>query len=905
MKRKEVIYKGLQFNQVYFEDTSLTSPDYFQITEFPTRLTAGKNLFKLRGHPTNLRVGGVLNLEILDYNGDPIYHEVIDYIDEDKSRVIAIYIYSESSPGDCTITLVAEAQTIQGQPVPPQWQGKPNVKWMRTVPVNPNITNDTEIIFTKLPNITVYEQVGIQLDRIYATTQFPIYTTGKVKYFSLNNTPAIELVGGKFTGEMKSGTITIPTPQNPTPTPNYTLPTTGYTSTIKKILSDTTALLDTEYTVYSSQSIFPHTYSNFDLSSFSLTYEATPTYVPTENSQSFALLQIDGLEPATGDISRIKVYTTNKGTVGTWELVNDLELEETEIFVSNTASLYPYESIGVFTSQSVINTYWDAFTYIGNTTSTPPTLTWSTSSLNNAMKITSLIDINAPNAVNVVQQKNSYAGIFIATSSYKVTIDALGTKLANGINPRMSVYVSGSAVAWDSTDYFNQEFTRTLGKKIGELQVTSDSQRFDDVVFNFQTDYAGTATLLFVIESGTWEIADIHTTTDNDTGYSPNYTRIRSIINTPHKANNQISFKVEYYNVAGVRSKQISYNLDNPWQGGNRYIDGDYSMLTGSLYVADSLESGVAISGYKNSGFIRSLGYDGFDAGYPGFLLWSGSALSGSNTKYNQPYSGVGLELYLNTSSYFRYSTTDDEIYVATNNFFFGNPNGTFISGSNGLLQISSSGFVLNTNGTVTASAFIAVDNTGNVLFDSNNEFVDGLNVGRVVYFDRNEFTHTGANFGSDGTPVTASIFETFILPGETRLQYSATTEFYNATALPVTLRGNWYIQSASVILVNTSGVNGYDTWSTPKPLNSAPGISILTAQTGSTTGTSLTSNIVVGTTGQDNFANCQGKYVRIYMMAEHTSAGSASSVFKMKQFVYRTSRAVGSSTIAPASPIK
>jgi hypothetical protein len=323
------------------------------------------------------------------------------------------------------------------------------------------------------------------------------------------------------------------------------------------------------------------------------------------------------------------------------------------------------------------------------------------------------------------------------------------------------------------------------------------------------------------------------------------------------------------------------------------------------LYVADSLESGVAISGYKNSGFIRSLGYDGFDAGFPGFLLWSGSALTGSLTKYGNLYSGVGLELYLNTSSYFRYSTTDDEIYVATNNFFFGNPNGTFISGSTGLLQISSSGFVLNTNGTVTASAFIAVDNTGNVLFDSNNEFVDGLNVGRVVYFDRNEFTHTGANFGSDGTPVTASIFETFILPGETRLQYTSTTEFYNASAGSRTLRARWYIQSASVISSNTSGVNGYDTWSIPEPLNAAPGISILTALSGATTGTSLTSNVAVGTTGQDNFANCQGKYVRIYMMVDHASPGSALSVFKMKQFVYRTSREVGSSTIAPTFPIK
>jgi len=65
MKRKEAVYKGLEFIDVYFNDTSATSPDYFQITEFPLRLTAGKNLFKLRGHPTNLKVGGVLNFEVL------------------------------------------------------------------------------------------------------------------------------------------------------------------------------------------------------------------------------------------------------------------------------------------------------------------------------------------------------------------------------------------------------------------------------------------------------------------------------------------------------------------------------------------------------------------------------------------------------------------------------------------------------------------------------------------------------------------------------------------------------------------------------------------------------------------------------------------------------------------------
>jgi hypothetical protein len=900
MKRKEAVYKGLQFTQVYFEDTSLTSPEYFQITEFPTRLTAGKNLFKLRGHPTHLKLGGVLNLEVLDYNGDPIYTEVIDYIDEDKSRVIAIYIYSETSPGDCTVTLVSEAQTINNQPVPTQWQGRPNIRWSRTVPVNPNVSNVSEIIFSKLPEVTVSEQVGVQLDRIYSgSQQFPTYTTGTVRMFSLNGAPALELLGGKFTGDMQTGTITVTTPQSPTPTPNYPAASAVYTSTIKKILSDTTALLDQEYTVYISQSIFPHTYTEFANSAYSLTYEQTPTYVATENSQSFALLQIKELEPATGDVSRIKVYTNNKGTVGTWELVNDVELEETEIFVTSTASLFPDQSIGTFTSQSIINTYWDGFAYVGKTTGTAPTLAWSTASLNNAMSITSATDIAARNSVLVVQNKSAYNGVFIATSSYKVTIDALGTRDSSGLNPRLAVYISGSAVAFDPTDYFNQELPKILGKRIGEIEVTSNSQRFDDTVFNFETNYTGTGALLFVVESGQWQIADIRTTTDNDAGYSPNYTRIRSIIETPHKANNQISFKVEYYNVDGVVSKQISYLYDNAWQGGNRYIDGDYSMLTGSLYVADSLESGVAISGYKNSGFVRSLGYQGFDSGFPGFLLWSGSALTGSLSKYNQPYSGVGLELYLNTSSYFRYSTSDDEIYVATDNFFFGNPNGTYISGSNGNLEISSSGFVLNAAGDVTASSIVTLGPTGTVLFDSNNEYADGLNIGRVVYFNRDEYTYTGA---LTPTAQTASIFETFVLPGETSMQASFMYEFTNNAGTNLgALQARWFIQSASITGSGTT--TGYDSWSTPADMTN--GFITITNINSATMGSieGGVKNLVISLL--TSFEDTQGCYVRVYMIVRRSSNWDTNDIIKLKGFVYRTSRLAGSTVSAPISPIR
>ena len=900
MKRKETVYKGLQFIDVWFTDTSLTSPEYFQISEFPERLTAGKNLFKFRGHPTNLRPGSYLNIEVLDYNGDPIYHEVVNYIDEDKSRVVAIYIYEETSPGDCVITLTGEAINA-----PAEWQGKSNVKWSRTVPVNPNVSNISEIIFEQSPVLVITEQVGVQLNRTYSgSQQFPTFTTGTVKYFLYNNQPAVELSGGTFTSDMSTGTITVSSPTNPTPTPSYPISTTSYVSTIKKILTPTIALLDTEYTAYSSQSISLHTYTNFDASAYSLTYEATPVYTATQNSESFALVQIKNLNPATGDVSRVKLFMNNNGTVGTWELLNDVELEETEIFVTNTASLFPDQSIGSFVSQSTINTYWDAVAYNAST----PTLTWTTQSMNNSMLIVNNSNIAAQNAVSIAKIKSAYQGYFIANSEYKITIDAIGT-VSGSDTPKLSLYLSGSAFDFDSTDYFNQDLPVKLGKRIGELQVSGTTQRFDDVVFNFETDREGYAVLLLVVESGTWQVSDIRTTTDNDAGYSPNYTRLRTLVPTAHKSNNQLTFKTEYYNVNGEKSKQISYVYNKDWEGGNRYVDGDYSMLTGSLYVADSLSTGVAISGYKNTGYLRSLGYEGFTAGFPGFLMWSGSALSGSlGTKGGVPYSGVGLELYGDANNYFRFATNPSELDVHTETFFLGDPASQYISGSNGNMEISSSGFYLTANGDVTASAFLAV-NLGTILFDSNNQYTDGLNVGRVVYFDQNEYTFNLANL-SGSSPVlptftTSSIlsgpsFQAFILPGETRLQVSFTWQIDRTDNTGLANKTfNLYTTIMNAVTGSNVGLTSYGIFESgstfASPITLASGVPQNSQRSGAVTGN-------YGSITETALTDRQGYYVLIHTSIVYTGLTlGLTGTLKMKNFVFRTSRIAGSS-IQPAA---
>ena len=718
MARKLATYKGYDTLNTYYSDSSLLSPDIFDISFFPNKLTVGKNLIKFRGNLNSLKIGAPIDVEILDSNGDPIYSEFIDYIDQDGSRVVSIYIYEDTAPGDATITFVTEITKINDQQIPNNFQNQLNAKWTRTIPVNPLDLNTSTVIFDDLPKVTISENVGVQLNRTYTNGQFPIYNTGQVSFISQNNQPTVILTGGKFNGDMINGTLSVPTPSNPLPTSDINASSTSYTSTISKVLNDTTLQLDFPYEIFDTQSNFSHTFNSFDNSAFQIDYEATPQYTPTQNSESFALIQISDLEPDTGDISRIKVYLNSAGTVGTFEQVNDILLPNTEIFIDSTSSLTPDKSIGIFETQSIIDTYWEGHSYQGKTEIAAPTLTWTTSSINNATAITGTLDLSNSNNVYTFQLKNQFSGIFVSQSMYTVTLDAFTQKSGN-INPILSIYASGSAFTFDSTDNFNQELPKKLGKKIGEIECLGTSKRYDDISFEFNSDQSGTGVLIFVIESGDWQISDIKTLTDAEYGYTPNYTRFRTEIPTKIKSGNQLSFKIEYYNRLGDKSDTINFVRNLNFEGGNRYIDGSFSMLTGSLFVADTLSSGVEIAGLQNTGYVRSLGYEGFNqatgSGAGGFLLFSGSALPQQS---ETTYQGVGLEMVADSSNFFRFRTNPAELDIRTEkifmsgsdveintpNFFLGTEGSQFISGSSGNLEISSTNFKVTPDGDVTAS---------------------------------------------------------------------------------------------------------------------------------------------------------------------------------------------------------
>jgi hypothetical protein len=228
-------------------------------------------------------------------------------------------------------------------------------------------------------------------------------------------------------------------------------------------------------------------------------------------------------------------------------------------------------------------------------------------------------------------------------------------------------------------------------------------------------------------------------------GFTPDIVTASLSLPTIHRLD-KFDFKFEFVNPSGYVSKQVVESLNNTFIGGNTYIGGDDNLLTGSLYVAGETGTGVEITGKQNVAMIRSLGYTGFANGNAGFVMYSGSIQSALQASEN--YSGVGLELYANTSSYFKYKTANGgQLLIRTSDFYIGNEN-IFISASNSNLEIlnriSGSGiptktkFHLYTNGTVLASAFIAVtgsnDASSSKMLDTSIGLVDGKNIGRIVY---------------------------------------------------------------------------------------------------------------------------------------------------------------------------
>ena len=159
------------------------------------------------------------------------------------------------------------------------------------------------------------------------------------------------------------------------------------------------------------------------------------------------------------------------------------------------------------------------------------------------------------------------------------------------------------------------------------------------------------------------------------------------------------SLKLQFLNSVGEVSSTELVVEDIVFEGGNVYIDGDQSLISGSFHIGNAIGTGIEMAGHS-SGYLKSIGYNGFTSaslgkGAGGFLIWSGS---GNLQLGDDQYPGVGMEMVSEGGSSSFYFTTHDggQLKVITDEFFIGTDDTQFISGSGGNIEISSSFFHLN-----------------------------------------------------------------------------------------------------------------------------------------------------------------------------------------------------------------
>jgi hypothetical protein len=327
--KKTLFPEDLEKYKILVEDTDPDSR-YFRITDLPDTFTGGKNAFLIQGSD-ELVADTIVKIEIKDSLGNVIYHEPGEGIPEyyeGVSKVVAVYVYPDTLFGPCTITILGELkeyETLNGLkiPVPFEWQNKYNVRWQKTVNVNPFLQNTTKVRFYRRPKVDITESVlpiyNISVNRKTVSGSVdgiainPIdgndYRTFKgILQYNLQITNNASL-----SQSMEGEVITI----------NGL--SASYTPTITDIVTDKKCLVNIPY--YETSSIIP-TYQNiisFTSASYTMSYDEQTLFSNSNVSSSFARIKITDLETFAGDASRVKIYAKSRNSLGDYELLEDIQ----------------------------------------------------------------------------------------------------------------------------------------------------------------------------------------------------------------------------------------------------------------------------------------------------------------------------------------------------------------------------------------------------------------------------------------------------------------------------------------------------------------------------------------------------------------------------------------------------
>lgn len=171
--------RGYSEGAFYVEDTSETSPEYFNIEYFPLVMGGGRHVIKLKGNGLNMKLNSSIDVEIIDADGERVFCEVVDYYDRFNNYYISVDIYDITANGIATAYFVGEAIYDQnGDPIPAEYRDTYNLRWAKRFTILPFERNNADLIFDEPPQISAVQVLTpAQTPASSSTTQYQVVTS--------------------------------------------------------------------------------------------------------------------------------------------------------------------------------------------------------------------------------------------------------------------------------------------------------------------------------------------------------------------------------------------------------------------------------------------------------------------------------------------------------------------------------------------------------------------------------------------------------------------------------------------------------------------------------------------------------------------------------------------------------
>lgn len=641
---------------ISYKDTNAVSDNYFRISNFPDKLLAGKTSFRIKPNLDSLVQGSTIYIDVIDSNGNPIYHEVANFLGNDKSRLIVIYVYENTPPGEATLYIggrlkydIKNNKYISWNNDIDSWDylHRPNLIWEKKLTVIPNKVNDDEIIFIQDPEVSCHERAeyfstapiserkkiispqtaSLSLKSVNPPLQYSNtsrFTTNAIEFgntisldpSSSNNSEfiksdsvklpvyseynVISAIGMNFTSDMVGGSILV----NPTSSP-------AYSGSIIKVLDKNTIQVSSPY-------ITGQTDKFINESNVTMSFITRDVTLISYETESFVQIDLNNIEPIAGNVDAVRVSYKPYGTFGEFISIGEFPLKE-QNYLINSSSLIADKTtiieqpIGDLDNYNEYNDYWSIQSPLDYYIFSQPQYFERGCSLyySSSTQITS----SHHDYLMLFKLKSDYFVNSKENTEYKLEIsskysDQIFTNINNDYNDQqIDIFISGSPVISDDVHLHSiQDLlqTREFGTYIGSINTKYSKTQLNSK-FYFKTIETGPITPVFVIRSGTgWEIKEIKLSPRNEIGYSPNQAKLLVPINSL-KTNIELVLQLEYLNVLGIKADRntILYGLN--FKGSGFPKD---RLLKGTDIVSSSGQFKNLLDQFTSSLFPSGGGYD-------------------------------------------------------------------------------------------------------------------------------------------------------------------------------------------------------------------------------------------------------------------------------------------------------